>query len=694
MRMHALIPFVAAAANLLVCVPVVRQRGRQPIHWAFAWMTLSIAAWNLGIFSLEYFRDPLLAEHWSRIFRTGICFAPVAGFHFALVQSGERGRRRSALLHVGYALATLLAVANLAGLLVSGVRPHEWGWYPEPTRLYAGVTALVLVYVGLMIERVYDTFRHPESARQRTQAKFWVLALVVQVPFVVTNLLPIYGVNVYPLGNLGNVLFTGIIAYAIVRHRLMEVDYVVRKFVSFSLAACVVFLPGGTAFALLYRTTDGSAAILVLCAALALALVATVAIPVLQQALETRLQRALFPARDDYRARLRRLTGKLVHVLERAPLLAKLGRELEDILEVERCEVFARHDESDRWLRIHPALDATAPPAEVVEALADVRVPVLGVELEATSERAAATCRARGWEVVLPLRLRESLTAIVLIGPNKHFRLFAAEDLQLLTTIAASASVALENARLSAQLRRSEKVLEQSSRLSSLGMLAAGIAHEIRNPLSAVKTFLDLLPERLEDRDFLTDFRNMSLSELRRVTNLISDLLALGKSSAAKHAAVDLAPTLEPVIRLMESTARKRRIEVQFSNGGAVPVIFANADQLKQITLNLILNAIDASPPGANIAVRLHATEDGQAMLEVVDEGSGIPAETLDHIFDPFYTTKETGTGLGLALVYQMVREHGGDISVESMVGRGTAFRVVLPAAGSEFQGTGTDAVA
>jgi two-component system, sporulation sensor kinase E len=221
-------------------------------------------------------------------------------------------------------------------------------------------------------------------------------------------------------------------------------------------------------------------------------------------------------------------------------------------------------------------------------------------------------------------------------------------------------------------------------------MLAAGIAHEIRNPLSAVKTFLDLLPERLEDRDFLNDFRNMSLSELKRVTNLITDLLALGKSSSAKHSALDLATTLEPVIRLMESTARKRRIEVMFSNGGRVPTVFANPDQLKQITLNLILNAIDASPPGANVTVAFHPKGSDHVVLEVLDEGAGIPAETLDHIFDPFYTTKDTGTGLGLALVHQMVIEHGGEISVESTVGRGTAFRVTLPAAGAEFQRTGS----
>jgi len=689
MRWHSLVPLIAAAADLLVCIPVLRQRSRQPIHWAFAWLTLTIAAWNLGIFSLYYFSDPTLAERWSRVFRVGICFSPVASFHLAMLLSGSRGGRWSVVLWTGYVSAAVLAVANLGGWLVKGVSPHVWGWYIEPTRLYAGVTILIATYLALTVERMWHAYRHPSDPRQRAQAKFWILATIVQMAFVTTNLLAIYHVHVYPLGSLGNVFYVAILAYAIARHRLMDVDDVVRKFVSFSLAAGAVLIPGGTALGALSRAVEAPAPALLVISALVLALVATRSIPVLQRALETRLQRALFPSRHDYRVRLRHLTASLVHVLDRTALLEKLGSELEEILELERCEIFARHEETGRLSEVYPRDGgAASPDAGVLAGLETVPEPVLAVELDQVSEDAVTLFRERGWEVFIPLKIADSLTAFVALGRNKEFRIFSGEDLQLLGTLAANASVALENASLSRQLRRSEKVLEQSSRLSSLGMLAAGIAHEIRNPLSAVKTFLDLLPERVGDRDFLDEFRNMSLSELKRVTNLITDLLALGKSSAAKHTALDLATTLEPVIRLMESSARKRQIEVVFSNGEAVPPVFANPDQLKQITLNLILNAIDASPPGGNVTVALHAKGRDHVLLEVVDEGPGIPAESLDHIFDPFYTTKEAGTGLGLALVHQMVIEHGGQITVESTVGRGTAFRVTLPAAGLEFQRT------
>jgi len=290
--------------------------------------------------------------------------------------------------------------------------------------------------------------------------------------------------------------------------------------------------------------------------------------------------------------------------------------------------------------------------------------------------------------------VKDRLNGFIGLGQKKDFRIFSGEDLQLLSTVATGATVALENASLSRQLRRSEAVLERANRLSSLGTLAAGLAHEIRNPLVAVKTFLDLLPQRLDDAKFLSEFRELSLSELRRVTDLISDLLALGKSRTAERRPVDLPSTLEPVVRLMESSARKRQIELGSRWEANLPSVSADPDQLKQIVLNLLLNAIESSSAGGHVMLDVHGgTLTGAApavVVEVQDRGPGIPADQLEHIFHPFYTTKETGTGLGLALVHQMVVDHGGEIAVDSTPGQGTVFRVTLPAAQLELRRTGT----
>jgi len=693
MRLHALIPLIAAVANLIICVPVLRHGIHRPLLRAFAWMTLTLVAWNLDIFSLYYFTDMDTAAWFSRLFRTGVCLAPAAVFHAILTLSESRGRLWSTLLAVGYVIGAALSIANWEGYLVSGLTPHVWGWYVHPTRLYSVMSAFLVVYLALSIERVSHAYRHPSSPRQLVQAKFWCLAAVVQTPFTLTNLLPVYGINVYPLGNLGNALYIWVVAYAIVRHRLMDVDYVIRKGVSFSLASIVVLLPGSLGLTVLSRMLGSEEPLIVTCAAVALALVAVLLIPTLQEALETRVHRAFFPQLYDYRRRLRELAADLVHILDRDALLRRLGESLGDILCVETCQIFVQDEESRQLASAYPApTTAETMPGEFLRGLENLAEPVLASEVESISPSAGALFRANGWEVGIPLRMNERLTGFVALGQNKDFRIFSGEDLQLLATVAAGASVALENACLSRQLRHSEIVLERANRLSSLGMLAAGIAHEIRNPLVAVKTFLDLLPQRVNDPEFMSSFRDLSLSELRRVTNLITDLLALGKSTTAERRSVEVAATVEPVARLMESTARKRNVELVVKIQPTVPPVWADPDQLKQILLNLLLNAIEMSPAGGHVVleVRRPWASTDTVVLEVRDEGPGIAPDQQKNIFHPFFTTKETGTGLGLALVHQMVVEHGGEITVDSEVGRGSVFRVTLPTTQVELAKTGS----
>ena len=686
-----LVPLVAAVADAIICLLVLRGGVRNRALRVFAWMTFNTVLWNLDIFALDYFPDGLSAEWWSQLFRVGVCFAPAAFVHAALVQAGSGGRVWNGLLVFTYAVAGLLAALNAHGDLVHGVSRHAWGWYIEPTRLYSLMTAYIAVCMPLGLERIWHAYRHPTSPRQRMQAKFWFLATVVQTPFILTNLLPLYGVSIYPLGSLGNVFTMGIIAYAIARHRLMDVDYVVRKGVSFTLAAALVLVPGGAGTWALAQTLEADEPGIMVCAALALALIAVVLIPACQAALETRVQRAFFPEHYDYRRKLRELAAVLVHILDREQLVKRLGDALTDVLDVECCDIFLADEDTARLARAYPAAQGGQPmPEPLVHALEPLREPILAAELEAINAAGAAVFRASAWEVGIPLRIKNRPTGLIALGRNRSFRIFSAEDLQLLATVAAGASVALENASLSRQLRRSEIVLERANRLSSLGILAAGIAHEIRNPLVAVKTFLDLLPQRLDDREFLSNFRELSLGELRRVTDLIADLLALGKSKTAERRPVELGPTLEPVVRLMESTARKRQIEVVATFDPRVRPVWADPDQLKQITVNLLLNAIETSAPGGHAWFEVRPAPADSVVLEVRDDGPGIPADQLENIFHPFYTTKETGTGLGLALVHQMVLEHGGEISVESAPGRGSAFRVTLPAALVALARTGT----
>jgi signal transduction histidine kinase len=341
--------------------------------------------------------------------------------------------------------------------------------------------------------------------------------------------------------------------------------------------------------------------------------------------------------------------------------------------------VFVRDERTRRLTRVYPAsAAATVLADEDAQALDNLAVPTLTSELEVSSTRAGALFRAERWEVAIPLRINNRLTGLVALERNKDFRIFSGEDLQVLTEVAAGASVALENASL---LPSASPLGDRARAREPARPRHARRRHRARdrNPLVAVKTFLDLLPQRLDDPAFLTQFRDRASASLRRVTDLIADLLALGKSKTPQRRAIDVAVVLEPVVRLMESTARKRNVEVAATFEPRLPAVWADPDQLKQIVLNLLLNAIDTSPAGSPVALDVRRALADSVVLEVRDEGAGIAPQQLETIFHPFFTTKETGTGLGLALVHQMVVEHGGEITVESTVGRGTVFRVTLP---------------
>jgi len=690
MGLHAAIPLVAAFANFIIGAAVLGRCRTDRLARAFVFFSLCLTSWNLGIFSLYYFKDPADAEWWSRVFRVGIVLGPAAAFHTVLLLNQERSRLSSYLLGASYVISLALVVLNFQGKLVSGVGSHYWGWYPIPTPLYRAVAIHILATVILSIERSYHAYRYPDSSRSRAQAKFWFLAFLLGSTFMITNVAVLYGVHIYPLGNLGNVIYAGIMAYAIVRHRLMDVDYIVRKFVSFTAALTLTMLPGGVALYELAQFVGADEPSILVLAAVALALMGIILVPTLQTALESRVQQAFFPRRYDYRQRLRHFSANLVHIFDEKALIRQLGDTLSEILDVEFCRIYLDRGREDGFESAYPADDpGTGLAPLVAHACRRMTEPLLVNEVDRLNGVAAKKLREEHVEVILPLRIEDRVTGVVLMARNRDFLLISTEDLQLLATVAASASVALENCRLSDELRRSEAVLARANRLSSIGTLAAGIAHEIRNPLTAVKTFLDLLPERRGDDDFVDQFRTLSLSELKRVTDLINDLLAMGRSMTTQRSVVALKDCIEPVVRLLESQARNRQVKVVLEADDGLSSVHADADQLKQIVLNLVLNAIDASPPETTVTLRTFEDVEGPA-FEVEDQGVGIASDRLDDVFEPFYTTKKTGTGLGLALVHQMIVEHGGTITVDSEVGHGTVFRVFLPRAEAGLRATGT----
>jgi len=289
-----------------------------------------------------------------------------------------------------------------------------------------------------------------------------------------------------------------------------------------------------------------------------------------------------------------------------------------------------------------------------------------------------------GAELVVALRAHRRPTGLLAVGARRDRRPHGGEDVAGLKALADHLVLVAERLQMTAMLEESRRMLQQATRLSTVGTLAAELAHEIRNPLVAVQTFLQILPERLDDPEVTVDLRGVALTELQRVARLLSELLGMARASVATFAATDLEAVVEQVVRLLQVSARKKEVVLE-RTGERLPTGAADASRLKQALVNLLLNAIQASPPGKTITIATHTAVDASGRpaveLTIRDEGPGIPEAERETIFHPFFTTKDNGTGLGLPVTRQIVADHGGSITVEGAIGRGATFVVRLPLA-------------
>jgi signal transduction histidine kinase len=214
---------------------------------------------------------------------------------------------------------------------------------------------------------------------------------------------------------------------------------------------------------------------------------------------------------------------------------------------------------------------------------------------------------------------------------------------------------------------------------------SSGIAHEIGTPLGVVRGRAEILVQKLGASNGAAENARIIIEEIDRISRTIEELLDFSRTSKATAVPVQFGAIATNVAELLAFEARSRKVSIEVEAGWRVPALAANPDQLKQVLVNLALNAVHACPAGGHVTLRARAHDATHAAIEVIDDGGGIPDELRHRVFDPFFTTKKRGkgTGLGLTIAAQIVRNHGGEIDLESAVGRGTRVTVLWPLARS-----------
>jgi two-component system sensor histidine kinase HydH len=230
------------------------------------------------------------------------------------------------------------------------------------------------------------------------------------------------------------------------------------------------------------------------------------------------------------------------------------------------------------------------------------------------------------------------------------------------------------------EVRALHQEIERSRRLASVGRLAAGVAHEIRNPLSSIKGFATYFKQRYQDVPEDQQTADIMIQEVDRLNRVVSQLLEFARPISVSAKPTSFKELVADSLKLIQQQAQDRQITINTRNSAKIDEINIDPDRINQILLNLYLNAIEAMEPGGKLQIEIFdSDENGQMNIRVADSGKGIAEKDLPKIFDPYFTTKSSGTGLGLAIAHNIVEAMGGTIEVKSKAGKGTAFTLRLP---------------
>jgi len=266
---------------------------------------------------------------------------------------------------------------------------------------------------------------------------------------------------------------------------------------------------------------------------------------------------------------------------------------------------------------------------------------------------------------------------------------------ETLEIFAPQIAIAIENARLynklseqMEELKKSQALLSRAEKLSYLGNMAARLAHEIKNPMTAIGAFIQMLPQKYDDEEFRNEFYEIAMEETARVNNLINELMDLVKTKESNFELTDLNKLIDKMVLLTSPQSNAKHITIIRDYDTDIGQVWIDSEKMKQVVLNLLSNAIDFTPDKGKIELKTKKIVKDEKLeiiqIEIKDNGSGIPQNAIEKIFDPYFTTRHkssihNGTGLGLFIAYKNMKDHGGSIEVKSKINEGTVFILSFP---------------
>ena len=680
-----------------------------PVNRHFALMLLCVALWNLDVAGIRGAPTADFAEIWGSIFRIGLLFIPPTFLHFVLVftNSGDIPRNSRGLLISIYIISCFFGIINWTPHFTGDAKEYPWGYSVQSGPLYPLFILEFLICVALSFYYLIAAYIKANKYT-RNRIKYFFLAIIASFILGSLNFLPMFGLEVYPVGSIAISVGLLIATYSVVQHRLVDVSVFLSKILGYLLSIIILGVPASIFIALLQKSHFQKIDFWFTAILVVIGTIAALLFEKIKNRVNQALQNIIVKDKYFYHQILRDFSRRLVTIIDLGRLLITLGETIEKSMGVKDLYVFLFNPEKEIFL---PAM-VRGESAKTVGGLS-FRKELHSIQLLEKERRILVKAEIENMprnrvrddfleflklfpaEVCLPLIYLDRFVGFINLGHKAEEEMYFREDLDLLGSLAIQVAMAIENANLYENLKKSQLMMRRTDRLASLGTLIAGLAHEIRNPLVSIKTFTQLLPERMDDEEFRNYFLTVASGEIDRLTTLINELLGFAKPTEPNLKGEDVNSIIDKMEFLASTEAKKKNITITKNYSSNLPPVMADAEQIKQVLLNILLNGMQAIEGDQGqvwietrvVRIAREAGIDPFVQIEIRDNGAGISKENLDHIFDPFFTTRPEGSGLGLSITYQIVHEHGGFIDVESEVGKGTSFRVNFPLKAGENGG-------
>lgn len=696
------VPPLLAGTVIIACgLWVLMKQLQGLVNITFSLVCGAVSVWLFSFFMVYSSTDEAEASFWGRCVYVGVVYIPAAFYHFS--SSVLQRRMPNKLIVSNYFISTAFLLLIPTPYLLNGDYTYFWGHYPKAGLLHP----LFLMYFGLAggssLFRIYQghlAAQHvsaPDAARLRTLFWAFTVGFLSSLDFAQN-----YGHEFYPVGYVLAGICVLIVTHTIVSYQSMESTLMPTAPRTLLYLQTLGLVPVYVAVLLLIRLFTGSTQYLLTGILLATFLIFAGALAGIQKRVEKAIARLLFKERHDAYETLIEFSKAMVTILDLSALNSTIMDTLTRVLGIEKISVFLLDKEKGQYyLAAAHGLDfdemktvTFSASARLPQHLARTRSIAVLEELRQDRDNPAEqavldSLQLLQAELCIPLVNKDRLIGFFNFGKRASRSMYSEADLSLLTTLAQNAAVALDNAMLYEDLRRSRLLMRRTDRLRSLETIAGGFAHEIRNPLTSIKTFVQLAPERKQDDEFIEHFSRIVHEDVLRIERLIQEILDYARYMEPKFSVENLNDIVSSCLYFVEVKAESKSIAVEKDFAPTLPTVMLDRQQIKQVLLNLLINAMEAmGDRGGRLIVRTRQLSkpggDLWVQIEVCDTGPGIAQADLDHIFDPFYTTKHhseerEGTGLGLTIVHQIVQEHHGYIEVESQPGRGTTFFVNMP---------------